>query len=82
MLRTKEVQDPERGPYGQGGHEVDRLLFIQHGLCAPSRCSLMTGMHTGQALVRGNKEVKPEKVEELANLWNAREKNQLARVAK
>ncbi len=29
-------------------------------VCAPSRASLMTGLHTGHAAVRGNKEIKPE----------------------
>ena len=29
-------------------------------VCAPSRCCLMTGLHTGHAYIRGNKEVKPE----------------------
>lgn len=29
-------------------------------VCAPSRCSLMTGMHNGHAAIRGNREVKPE----------------------
>lgn len=29
-------------------------------VCAPSRCSLMTGLHNGHAPVRGNKEIKPE----------------------
>ena len=28
-------------------------------VCAPSRCSLMTGLHTGHSYIRGNKEVKP-----------------------
>jgi arylsulfatase A-like enzyme len=28
-------------------------------VCAPSRCSLMTGLHTGHTFVRGNKEIKP-----------------------
>ena len=28
-------------------------------VCAPSRCSLMTGRHTGHTVVRGNREVKP-----------------------
>ena len=28
-------------------------------VCAPSRCSLMTGLHTGHCYVRGNKEIKP-----------------------
>ena len=27
---------------------------------APSRCSLITGLHTGHAAIRGNKEVRPE----------------------
>jgi arylsulfatase A len=29
-------------------------------VCAPSRCTLMTGLHTGHCFVRGNKEIKPE----------------------
>jgi arylsulfatase A-like enzyme len=29
-------------------------------VCAPSRCVLMTGMHPGHAVVRSNREVKPE----------------------
>ena len=29
-------------------------------VCAPSRCTLMTGLHTGHAPVRGNAEVQPE----------------------
>jgi arylsulfatase A-like enzyme len=29
-------------------------------VCAPSRCSLMTGLHNGHAPIRGNREVKPE----------------------
>jgi arylsulfatase A-like enzyme len=28
-------------------------------VCAPSRCSLMTGRHTGHAYIRGNKEIYP-----------------------
>ena len=48
---------------------IDRLAdegmtFTQHyagnTVCAPSRCSLMTGLHTGHAQVRGNKEIQPE----------------------
>ncbi len=60
------------GCYGQqkfGTPNIDRLAqsgmkFTQHysgsTVCAPSRCSLMTGLHTGHAQVRGNREVKPE----------------------
>ena len=29
-------------------------------VCAPSRCCLMTGLHSGHAVVRGNAEIKPE----------------------
>lgn len=40
------------------------LLFTQHyagcTVSAPSRCSLMTGLHTGHSQVRGNREIKPE----------------------
>jgi len=48
---------------------IDRLaaegmLFRQHyagsTVCAPSRCSLMTGLHTGHCQIRGNREIKPE----------------------
>jgi arylsulfatase A len=58
--------------YGQKKFQtpnIDRLaaegmLFTQHysgsTVCAPSRCSLMTGLHTGHTQVRGNKGVEPE----------------------
>ncbi|HRX83204.1 MAG TPA: sulfatase-like hydrolase/transferase, partial [Pirellulaceae bacterium] len=48
---------------------IDRLAtegirFTDHysgsTVCAPTRCSLMTGLHTGHCFVRGNREVKPE----------------------
>ncbi|GEC72768.1 Arylsulfatase A [Flavobacterium flevense] len=48
---------------------IDRLasqgmLFMQHysgsTVCAPSRSALLTGMHTGHTVVRGNKEIMPE----------------------
>lgn len=48
---------------------IDRLAtegmkFTDHysgsTVCAPTRCSLMTGMHTGHTFVRGNREVRPE----------------------
>ena len=29
-------------------------------VCAPARCSLMTGLHTGHCQVRGNREIQPE----------------------
>ena len=40
------------------------MQFSQHysgsTVCAPSRCSLLTGLHTGHCPVRGNAEVQPE----------------------
>ena len=60
------------GCYGQKKFKtphIDRLAsegmkFSQHysgsTVCAPSRCALMTGLHTGHAQVRGNREVRPE----------------------
>lgn len=60
------------GCYGQTKFptpNIDRLAteglkFTDHyagsTVCAPTRCVLMTGVHTGHAYVRGNREVKPE----------------------
>lgn len=48
---------------------IDRLAsegmrFTQHysgnPVCAPSRCVLMTGKHSGHSFIRDNREVKPE----------------------
>lgn len=40
------------------------MFFTEHysgsTVCAPSRSSLMTGQHTGNTFIRGNKEVEPE----------------------
>jgi arylsulfatase A-like enzyme len=40
------------------------MIFTQHysgsSVCAPSRSSLLTGLHTGHTFIRGNKEVRPE----------------------
>lgn len=40
---------------------AEGMRFTQHysgnPVCAPSRCTLMTGLHTGHAQVRGNKQV-------------------------
>ena len=59
------------GCYGQkhfATPHIDRLAaeglrFTDHyagsTVCAPSRCVLMTGLHTGHSYVRGNREQKP-----------------------
>jgi arylsulfatase A-like enzyme len=43
---------------------AEGLKFTQHyagsTVCAPSRCSLMTGLHTGHCQIRGNKNTLPE----------------------
>lgn len=43
---------------------AEGMLFTQHyagcTVSAPSRCSLMTGLHTGHSQIRGNKEITPE----------------------
>jgi arylsulfatase A-like enzyme len=43
---------------------AEGMMFTQHyagsTVCAPSRCALMTGLHTGHAQIRGNREVMPE----------------------
>jgi len=62
----------ELGCYGQRRIEtprIDRMAaegvrFTQHyagsAVCAPSRCVLLTGLHTGHAFVRDNREIRPE----------------------
>ena len=43
---------------------AEGMKFTDHysgsTVCAPTRCSLMTGKHTGHAFIRGNREVQPE----------------------
>ena len=58
--------------YGQQKFETPRIdamakqgmRFTQHyagcTVCAPTRCVLMTGLHTGHSYIRGNKEIQPE----------------------
>ncbi len=65
-LGVEEIQ-----PYSQNSLKTPNLarmaregmVFTQHyagtSVCAPSRCALMTGMHTGHTEVRGNKQMEP-----------------------
>ena len=43
---------------------AEGMVFTQHyagsTVCAPSRASLMAGLHTGHTVIRGNREVQPE----------------------
>ena len=52
----KEIQTPNIDRMASEG-----MLFTDHyagcTVCAPSRCTLMTGKHTGHARIRGNKNV-------------------------
>jgi arylsulfatase A len=60
------------GPYGQTKIKTPHLdqlaaegmkytqFYAGTSVCAPSRSSLMTGLHTGHTYIRGNKEVQPE----------------------
>ena len=62
----------ELGCYGQTKIRTPRIdqlaaegiRFTQHysgcPVCAPSRCVLMTGLHTGHSYIRNNREIKPE----------------------
>ncbi len=54
----KTIQTPNIDRWATEG-----MRFTDHyagsTVCAPSRCALMTGLHTGHSYVRGNKEIKP-----------------------
>ncbi len=54
----KQIQTPHLDRMAREG-----MRFTDHyggsTVCAPSRCVLMTGKHTGHAYIRGNREVKP-----------------------
>lgn len=59
-------------PYGQQKIKTPHLkqlaaegmkftqFYSGTSVCAPSRSSLLTGMHTGHTFIRGNKEIQPE----------------------
>lgn len=67
------------GVYGQQyiyTPHIDRLaaegmrftqFYAGTTVCAPSRSALLTGQHTGHTYIRGNKEIKPEGQEPLAD---------------
>ncbi|MDX1478146.1 MAG: arylsulfatase [Saprospiraceae bacterium] len=68
LILADDLGYGELGCYGQSLIEtpnIDRLAregmrFTQHysgaAVCAPARCVLLTGMHTGHAYIRGNDE--------------------------
>ncbi len=73
LIMADDLGYAELGCYGQEKirtPNIDRLAaqgmrFTQHytsaPVCAPARCSLMTGKHGGHALVRDNYEVRPSR---------------------
>jgi len=54
----QEIRTPNIDRLAAGG-----MRFTDHyagsTVCAPSRCCLMTGLHSGHAYIRGNREVRP-----------------------
>lgn len=54
-----KIQTPNIDALAQNG-----MRFTQHysgqAVCAPSRCVLLTGKHTGRATIRDNKEMQPD----------------------
>jgi arylsulfatase A len=55
----KHFQTPNVDRLAEEGMKLTDF-YASSTVCAPSRCSLMTGVHTGEAVVRGNHEIKPE----------------------
>lgn len=72
FILADDLGSAELGCYGQkkirtphlDRMAADGMRFTQfysgNAVCAPSRCSLMTGKHPGHAYVRSNKAVQPE----------------------
>ncbi|MSR32948.1 MAG: arylsulfatase [Gemmataceae bacterium] len=55
----KIIQTPHVDALAARGIRFDRW-YSGNAVCAPSRCVLMTGKHSGHAVVRNNREIKPE----------------------
>ena len=58
-LGSRDIHTPEIDRLFARGTRLTRH-WAGSAVCAPSRCVLMTGMHPGHAVVRSNREVKPE----------------------
>lgn len=54
-----KIKTPSIDALARGGAKFTRF-YSGSPVCAPSRCTLMTGLHTGHATVRDNKEQKLE----------------------
>jgi arylsulfatase A len=58
-LGSKQIRTPNIDRLFARGTRLTRH-WAGNAVCAPSRCVLMTGRHPGHAVVRSNREVKPE----------------------
>ena len=55
----KIIQTPNIDRLAREGMRFTQF-YAGSPICAASRCTLMTGLHTGHAFIRDNKEIKPE----------------------
>jgi arylsulfatase A len=55
----QKIETPHIDKLAKGGMRFTQF-YSGSTVCAPSRASLMTGLHTGHTAVRGNKGTKPE----------------------
>lgn len=62
----KRIRTPHIDRLAAEGMQFTQF-YAGTSVCAPSRASLMTGRHTGHTYIRGNKEVKPEGQQPLAD---------------
>ncbi|MFT3879920.1 MAG: arylsulfatase [Gemmatales bacterium] len=55
----KKIKTPNIDRLAERGMKFTRF-YAGNNVCAPSRCSLLTGMHPGHATIRDNREAQPE----------------------
>lgn len=55
----QKIKTPHLDRLAASGMKFTRF-YAGNNVCAPSRCSLLTGKHPGHASIRDNKEVQPE----------------------
>ena len=55
----QKIQTPHIDALARRGIRFTQF-YAGAAVCAPSRASFMTGLHTGHTVIRGNREIKPE----------------------